>query len=498
MQTWSVDVLHDDELLASIRGPVLVSLHDVRVVEPDGDLAFARLVESLEPIFKKLNLVRIAKLDSNDSIAVEAILGDKEIPHRPGDRRAEPLKTGFNVDRFADFGCLFDARSMIAWLRLALARVGVLLEKAVKNAHRYRFTLAGSNRRLVCSSIPRSIHLVKLRSGLPQRNDSLVPTAKSNLLSHFIEPVRPTMSMALEVSDLRKAYAGHEALRGVSFGVRAGERIALLGPNGAGKTTLIRCISGRIEVSAGEIKLFGKKLGQPNAATQLGVVPQELAIYSDLSARENLECFARLHGLRGRKLHDRVDWALDWIGLEDRASDLTAKFSGGMKRRVNIACGVMHQPGLLLLDEPTVGVDPQSRQRIFDMLDELNRLGTTILLTTHHLDEAQERSDRIVIIDHGQVIAEGRIEQLLEQTVGKQKRVSLEVETEGTIGKLPPGLSVHNPSGRIIGACENLADELPAWMQGLASSGIRIKNLELQTPNLHHVFLHLTGRELRE
>jgi ABC-2 type transport system ATP-binding protein len=302
--------------------------------------------------------------------------------------------------------------------------------------------------------------------------------------------------MALEVTDLRKAYAGHEALQGVSFAVRAGERIALLGPNGAGKTTLIRCISGRIEVSAGEIKLFGKKLGQPNAAAQLGVVPQELAIYPDLSARENLECFARLHGLRGRKLHDRVDWALDWIGLQDRAGDLTAKFSGGMKRRVNIACGVMHQPGLLLLDEPTVGVDPQSRQRIFDMLDELNRLGTTILLTTHHLDEAQERSDRIVIIDHGQVIAQGRIEQLLEQTVGKKKRVSLDVE--GTVGKLPAGLTLHTSTGRIVGACENLADELPAWMEGLASSGVRIKNLELQTPNLHHVFLHLTGRELRE
>lgn len=328
------------------------------------------------------------------------------------------------------------------------------------------------------------------------------PEAKSHLLSQRIkirsQRLRPAQSteMALEVSDVRKSYAGNEALSGITFTVRAGERIALLGPNGAGKTTLIRCISGRVEVSAGEVKLFGKKLGIPNATAQLGVVPQELAIYPDLSAKENLECFARLHGLRGRKLHDRVDWALHWIGLQDRAGDLTAKFSGGMKRRVNIACGVMHSPGLLLLDEPTVGVDPQSRQRIFDMLDELNRVGTTILLTTHHLDEAQERSDRIVIIDHGKVIADGTIDQLLEQTVGKLKRVSLEVE--GALSEIPAGLAFHAPTGRIVGACENLADELPGWIESLAATGVRIKNLELQTPNLHHVFLHLTGRELRE
>lgn len=302
--------------------------------------------------------------------------------------------------------------------------------------------------------------------------------------------------VALEVSEVRKSYAGHEALRGVSFSVRAGERLALLGPNGAGKTTLIRCISGRVEVSSGEVRLFGKRLGQPNSTAHLGVVPQDLAIYPDLSAKENLECFARLHGLRGRKLHERVDWALHWIGLEDRASDMTAKFSGGMKRRVNIACGVMHSPGLLLLDEPTVGVDPQSRQRIFDMLDELNRVGTTILLTTHHLDEAQQRSDRIVIIDHGQVIANGTIDELLEQTVGKQKRVTLEVE--GPVDDLPVGLELNPATGRILGACENLADELPGWMESFSKSGARIKNLELQTPDLHHVFLHLTGRELRE
>lgn len=301
---------------------------------------------------------------------------------------------------------------------------------------------------------------------------------------------------ALEVSELRKSYADHEALRGVSFRITPGERIALLGPNGAGKTTLIRCISGRIGITAGQIRLFGKRLNQPNATSQLGVVPQELAIYSDLTARENLECFGRLHGLRGSKLRDRVDWALKWIGLEDRAHDLTAKFSGGMKRRVNIACGVLHQPGLLLLDEPTVGVDPQSRQRIFDMLDDLNRLGTTILLTTHHLDEAEQRSDRIIIIDHGTVIADGTIDQLLDGTIGKRKRVELEIE--GPAPPIPAGSAIEGTLGRYQAASENLAEDLPRWIEQLTQAGGKLKNIEIQSPNLHHVFLHLTGRELRE
>ena len=305
----------------------------------------------------------------------------------------------------------------------------------------------------------------------------------------------PNRSLALEIRDLRKSYGEHQALRGVSLQVLPGERVALLGPNGAGKTTLIRCISGRTEVSQGDIKLFGRSIRLPNASTQLGVVPQELAIYGDLTARENLECFGRLHGLRGRQLQERVAWALKWIALEDRAEDLTAKFSGGMKRRVNIACGVMHAPGILLLDEPTVGVDPQSRQRIFDMLDQLSAEGTSILLTTHHLEEAEQRSDRIVIIDHGQVIADGKIDQLIDQTIGRQKQVLLEIE--GILQHLPAGFQQQAPNV-LVGSTHNLADELPLWIQQMTHAGVRIKNLEVHSPSLHHVFLHLTGRELRE
>jgi ABC-2 type transport system ATP-binding protein len=302
--------------------------------------------------------------------------------------------------------------------------------------------------------------------------------------------------VALEVHGVKKAYGSHQALRGVSFQVMRGERIALLGPNGAGKTTLIRCISGRVRLDEGRVQLFGKPTTNPFAFHSLGVVPQDLAIYQDLTARENLECFGRLHGLRGRGLREQVSWALRWIALEDRADELTARFSGGMKRRVNIACGVMHKPGVLLLDEPTVGVDPQSRQRIFDMLDELSVMGTSIVLTTHHLDEAEERSDRIVIVDHGTVIADGTIQELLEQTVGSQRRVVFEIS--GQLSSPPDGLTWDESRKRFSCSVHTLLEELPDWISKFEEMGGQVHDLEVHTPNLHHVFLHLTGRELRD
>ncbi len=321
----------------------------------------------------------------------------------------------------------------------------------------------------------------------------------ANPLDHFLKEYSyepPETVTALTVSDVKKSYGGHQALNGVSFHVRSGERVALLGPNGAGKTTLIRCISGRIRIDQGAVSILGQPIHKPEALEQLGVVPQELAIYSDLSARENLECFGRFHGLRGRMLRERVQWALHWIALEDRAQELTSRFSGGMKRRVNIACGVMHQPKVLLLDEPTVGVDPQSRQRIFDMLDELRDMGTAIVLTTHHLDEAQQRSDRIVIVDHGAVIADGTIAELIEQTVGPRRRVLLDIRGEMT--SLPAGLVWDAAMGKYFCSVDNVVDELPDWFERVDASGGAIEDLEVHSPNLHSVFLHLTGRELRD
>jgi len=301
---------------------------------------------------------------------------------------------------------------------------------------------------------------------------------------------------ALRVENVWKKYGSNQALRGTSFSVKAGERLALLGPNGAGKTTLIRTMCGRIRPDSGRVLLFDRPIQEPSVLQQLGVIPQDLAIYADLTARENLECFGRLHGLRSTRLKDRVDWALDWIGLTDRAHDLTSKFSGGMKRRVNIACGVLHKPRVLLLDEPTVGVDPQSRQRIFDMLDELHLQGTSIVLTTHHLDEAEQRSDRIVIVDHGQVIAEGELSELIANTTGTQRLVTMDIS--GLMVAAPVGIRWDQERNRYLASVDNVAEELPKILDRIQSVGGLVKDLEVHQPNLHDVFLYLTGKELRE
>lgn len=301
---------------------------------------------------------------------------------------------------------------------------------------------------------------------------------------------------ALRVENVWKKYGSNQALRGTSFSVKTGERLALLGPNGAGKTTLIRTMCGRIRPDSGRVLLFDRPIQEPSVLQQLGVIPQDLAIYPDLTARENLECFGRLHGLRSTRLKERVDWALDWIGLTDRAHDLTSKFSGGMKRRVNIACGVLHKPRVLLLDEPTVGVDPQSRQRIFDMLDELHLQGTSIVLTTHHLDEAEQRSDRIVIVDHGQVIAEGELSELIANTTGTQRLVTMDIS--GLMVAAPVGVRWDQERNRYLASVDNVAEELPRILDRIQSVGGLVKDLEVHQPNLHDVFLYLTGKELRE
>lgn len=302
--------------------------------------------------------------------------------------------------------------------------------------------------------------------------------------------------MAMIVESVNKRFGDNHALRGMSFHVNIGERLALLGPNGAGKTTLIRTLCGRTRPDSGRILLFGKSIREPNVLQELGVVPQELAIYLDLTTRQNLECFGKLHALRGKQLKERVNWALEWIGLADRADELVKNFSGGMKRRVNIACGVLHKPRILLLDEPTVGVDPQSRQRIFDMLDELHSIGTSIVLTTHHLDEAESRCDRIVIVDHGLVVADGTLEELMDQTVGSKRQVFLEIE--GVLVVSPPGLRWDSKHNRFVITVENIAEELPSVLTRIQRSGGIVKDLVVHQPNLHDVFLHLTGKELRE
>jgi ABC-2 type transport system ATP-binding protein len=209
-----------------------------------------------------------------------------------------------------------------------------------------------------------------------------------------------------------------------------------------------------------------------------------------------LTAFGRLHGLRGHPLRERVDWALAWIGLEDRQQQLVKNFSGGMKRRVNLACSILHRPRLLLLDEPTVGVDPQSRQRIFDMLDELHSEGTTIILTTHHLEEAQAQCDRIVIIDEGKVIADGNLAELIEHTTGSMRQVYLRVD--GELHASVPNLDWDDRQACFVAHIQDPVSELPSLLQRIRICGGSVLDLEMRQPNLHDVFISLTGRELRE
>ncbi len=299
----------------------------------------------------------------------------------------------------------------------------------------------------------------------------------------------------LRVTDAHKAYGAVQALAGVSLGLEQGELLALLGPNGADKTTLVRALAGRVRLDSGAIELFGRALAGSRGREALGIVPQEVALYPLLTARENLEAFGRLNGLGGRDHAGRVAWALGWTALGDRAREPVQRFSGGMKRRLNIACGVLHRPRVVLLDEPTVGVDPQSRERIYDMLAGLRAEGASILLTTHQLDEAEARCERIVILDHGRVIESGTLDQLVARTVGGRRSVRLRLDR-------PPARPLEGLEAAgdavVSAAVGDVARDLPALLARVEAAGCRVEDLEVHRPSLQAVFIHLTGRELRE
>jgi linearmycin/streptolysin S transport system ATP-binding protein len=303
---------------------------------------------------------------------------------------------------------------------------------------------------------------------------------------------------ALTVTDARKAFGKVMALDGATFDLREGELLALLGPNGAGKTTMIRAVSGRVRLDGGEIRLFGRTLDGRQTPHEIGIVPQEVALYPLLTARENLRAFGSLHGLRGRTLAQQVDWVLDRIGLADRASEPIKQFSGGMRRRLNIACGLLHRPKVVLLDEPTVGVDPQSRDRIYDVLNELRSAGVSLLLTTHHLEEAEARCSRTVIIDHGKVIASGTLPELVDRTVGRHRLVTLRIDAplSTTTGD---GIEIDAEDPRVLRArLRDVAVELPPLLAQIHQAGRSVDDVEVRGPSLQAVFIHLTGRELRE
>lgn len=295
----------------------------------------------------------------------------------------------------------------------------------------------------------------------------------------------------MSVSDAHLAYGTTPALNGLNLQLREGEILGLLGPNGAGKSSLIRCVGRRQRLDRGEIRFAGSATDCP-----VGIVPQDIALYRDLSVLQNLRAFARLHSVAGRDLRGRVDAALAWSGLGDKRHKLVGTLSGGMQRRLNIACSVLHRPSILLLDEPTVGVDPQSRERIYEMLQDLLEGNTSILLTTHHLDEAESRCDRIAIIDKGYIVDSGTFDDLVERTVGNQQLVSIRFQEPA--GEVPKPLVLSESRLEAWGQIEDVGRDLPQLLSRIGTHSASVESVSLQRPTLQSVFLHLTGRDLRE
>jgi ABC-2 type transport system ATP-binding protein len=305
-------------------------------------------------------------------------------------------------------------------------------------------------------------------------------------------------TMPLAIDALVKRFGALTAVNGVSLEVRTGECLGLLGPNGAGKSTTIRAIVGRVIPDSGRISIFGARADTTAARSALGWVPQELAIYPRLTCRENLVAFGSYHGLSAKQLTDSVAWCLDWAALQDRANDLAGKLSGGMKRRLNMAAGIIQRPRIVLMDEPTTGVDPQSRNRIFEMIEALREQGTAIVYTTHYMEEAERLCDRIAIIDHGQIIALGTKEELVQNAFARQSHVT--ARFAGSQEYVAAWVQRHG--GRMAeGAAEfsvERSTEIGALLELAARDGLELEDVSLRRPNLESVFLHLTGRELRE
>lgn len=310
--------------------------------------------------------------------------------------------------------------------------------------------------------------------------------------------------MVVAAHGLHKRFGELEAVRGVSLAIEEGETYGLLGPNGAGKTTTISMVAGLLEADLGEITVAGEKINTRATSPKrnIGLVPQDLAIYPDLTARENLRFFGRLYKMDSKELKSRVDEVLGVIGLVERADDRAKEFSGGMKRRLNIGIGLLHRPRLLILDEPTVGVDPQSRNAILESVEELASGGMAVLYTTHYMEEAERLCDRVGIIDEGKVKAEGTRRELV-QMVGQLDRIRV----QGS-GPLAAGADALRNLGGVSGVSQLetglellVADAgavLAAVMASLAASQVAVSAVTIEEPDLEAVFLHLTGKALRD
>ena len=312
--------------------------------------------------------------------------------------------------------------------------------------------------------------------------------------------------MTLSVSGLTKAFGDRVAVDDVSFTIAPGETYGLLGPNGAGKTTTISMICGLLQPDRGTVEVVDQPMtiDAVDVRRHIGYVPQEIAIYPDLTAVENLRFFGRLQGLSGKELSSRIDEVLEVLGLTDRAKDRTQEYSGGMQRRLNIGLGLLHRPELLVLDEPTVGVDPQSRNAILDSVEALSAEGLALLYTTHYMEEAERLCDRVGIMDGGVLIAEGTRRELVGR-IGELDRIHLELVDGseagpdlGPVEGVPGVRRVTHQQRQADVYVDHASTRLPAVLSAVSTAGGHVRSVEVAEPDLEAVFLHLTGRALRD
>ncbi|MBP2098167.1 ABC transporter ATP-binding protein [Enterococcus rivorum] len=311
------------------------------------------------------------------------------------------------------------------------------------------------------------------------------------------------MNALLEVANLEKSYHKKDVIHKISFTIYQGEILCFLGPNGAGKSTTINIISGALGFDGGEIKFKGQSIDQnvTQFKEKLGIVPQNLALYEDLTAEQNVHFFASLYGLKGQTLKNGIDFALRSVGLTGHRKDKVNTFSGGMKRRLNIACAIAHQPELLIMDEPTVGIDPQSRNHILASIRQMQQEGMTVLYTTHYMEEVEEISTRIIIMDHGKIIAEGSKESLKE--VSGEKNIVITLETSENLHtdcfyEIEGITDVKTLDQQLMISTIQGVENLDKIISSLLQQQQKICNIEIQSNNLETIFLDLTGRSLRD
>jgi ABC-2 type transport system ATP-binding protein len=312
------------------------------------------------------------------------------------------------------------------------------------------------------------------------------------------------INMILEVKNLVKRYKNLLAVDNVNLAINEGEIFGLLGPNGAGKTTTIRVITGLAKSDSGEIKVLGKsfKEHEMDIRKNIGIVPQDIAVFDDLTAQENLHYFGRLYGLKGAELKKNIDSALEFTGLTDRRKNYPKTFSGGMKRRLNIACAIVHKPKLIIMDEPTVGIDPQSRNHILNSVRELNKMGSTIIYTSHYMEEVEELCTKLVIMDQGKVIAKGTKEEL-KSLVAVDEKISIGLSSVSysiieAIKKIQ-GVKDCVINGRQLTVISNRhSKNLGKIIDKITELDTEILSLNVEKPNLENVFLTLTGKKLRD